>query len=342
MDIGNLFHAVLEEFSALLDLHEIAWKDVTDNQISELTKEAVTNISQNERNVLFSNNASNRYLIQRITRIAEKSIWALARHLKMGDFIPSLFEHSFASQAVSSITLESKNKKFIIQGRVDRIDIVDIEGDRYVKIIDYKSGNIKFSYTDIYYGSQLQLLLYLDRIIKTVGRKPRLMPGGVFYFNIGDPILSDETIDFDAENNIEALNDKILAEFKMKGLMPENPVALAVDKTLETSAWSTVVANIQKSSKTETGFTNKSNVATLDEFDLLCEYASKKATTTMNEIISGKIDRHPYKSYELTGCDYCEYAAICKFDLVRETNKYRQFKRFGSLGEVIEEIRGLP
>ena len=42
----------------------------------------------------------------------------------------------------------------ILNGKIDRVDLLDANGTRYVKIIDYKSGNKTFHFQDIYYGLQ--------------------------------------------------------------------------------------------------------------------------------------------------------------------------------------------
>ena len=45
--------------------------------------------------------------------------------------------------------------------------IFENEEGRYIRIVDYKSGNKELSLTDIYYGLQLQLLVYLDAILES-------------------------------------------------------------------------------------------------------------------------------------------------------------------------------
>ena len=52
-----------------------------------------------------------------------------------------------------------------MEGRIDRVDILKEKDERYVKIIDYKSGSNDFSLSDVYYGFQIQLLVYLDAVL---------------------------------------------------------------------------------------------------------------------------------------------------------------------------------
>lgn len=58
------------------------------------------------------------------------------------------------------------------RGKIDRIDSTD----KYVRVIDYKTGNIDDSPTSYYTGRKLQLELYMSAV------KGNRIPAGVFYF----------------------------------------------------------------------------------------------------------------------------------------------------------------
>ena len=86
-----------------------------------------------------------------------------------------------------------------MNGKIDRVDVYNKDGNSYVKIIDYKSGNKNFNLQDVYYGMQLQLIVYLSELCK-MGRGlfgNEVLPGGMFYFKINDPTikLSEEISD---------------------------------------------------------------------------------------------------------------------------------------------------
>ena len=56
----------------------------------------------------------------------------------------------------------SEDEKMHLQGRIDRIDVAEDAEHVYVKVIDYKSGNRKFDLAALYYGLQLQLVVYMN------------------------------------------------------------------------------------------------------------------------------------------------------------------------------------
>ncbi len=102
---------------------------------------------------------------------------------------------------------------------MDRVDIYEDGQKRYVKIIDYKSSFKELKEKDIILGTQLQLLTYLDILLKKgneiFGGKSEFtyLPGGVYYFEIKSPKLSDVT--FSSNDELKKL---LLKEFKLEGV----------------------------------------------------------------------------------------------------------------------------
>ena len=66
-------------------------------------------------------------------------------------------------------------------GQIDRIDEFDEGDDRYIRIIDYKSSDKNVNLTEVYYGLQLQLLVYLDAIIESAMKKEQVSIQRQFY-----------------------------------------------------------------------------------------------------------------------------------------------------------------
>lgn len=68
-------------------------------------------------------------------------------------------------------------------GRIDRLDVMQEEDRVYVKIIDYKTGNTSFDLVSIYYGLQMQLVVYMDAAMQAEQRKHpdcQVRPAGIF------------------------------------------------------------------------------------------------------------------------------------------------------------------
>lgn len=83
------------------------------------------------------------------------------------------FEVSFsAADQLNAMRIPlSKEEAIHLRGRIDRMDLCEDEEAVYVKIIDYKSGSTAFDLTALYYGLQLQLVVYMDAALEMEERK---------------------------------------------------------------------------------------------------------------------------------------------------------------------------
>ena len=97
-----------------------------------------------------------------------------------------------------------------------------VDGEKvYVKVIDYKSGNTSFDMVALYYGLQLQLVVYLNAAMemeKRVHPDKEAVPAGIFYYRMQDPVL-----DGGKERTPEEINREILKELRLNGLVNEDP-----------------------------------------------------------------------------------------------------------------------
>lgn len=147
-------------------------------------------------NTIMSSSARNTYLAKRVERITDRTIWALAEQVKKGDFVPSGFEVSFSAiDNLKAMKIRlSEDEELLLKGRIDRLDLCEDEKHVYVKIIDYKSGNTSFDLAALYYGLQLQLVVYMDAALKWKNGKSgkTAVPAGIFYYNIKDPMIKKE------------------------------------------------------------------------------------------------------------------------------------------------------
>ena len=77
-------------------------------------------------------------------------------------FKPFMFEEKFGDEDHGPITIEDSKMGCIeISGKIDRVDVSEVNGERAGIIIDYKSGKTGFKLTDIEEGTDLQLPIYI-------------------------------------------------------------------------------------------------------------------------------------------------------------------------------------
>jgi len=322
LDTGNLFHKVLELFARKLNEAGESWRGLTQGRISELTDLCMDELKPDIP--AFFSTARFTYLLTRVRRICKRSIWALAEHIKHGLFEPYGTEIAFnASSPITGIEVSLMGeKRLVLTGRIDRVDIFDSSGKRYVKIIDYKSGNKKFSLSDVYFGTQLQLLLYMDALIKNARElfggsfEMEALPGGVFYFNINDPIVNEP-------RSGASIEESLLECFRMSGLVLEDKTVIdAMDSGLEGESAVIPVSVLKNSS----GFGARSSLMDSEGFSALRVSVEEKITLIGGDIMSGNINAFPYKKGANTACDYCIFDAVCGIEADDRPGKYNIVK----------------
>jgi ATP-dependent helicase/nuclease subunit B len=200
-------------------------------------------------------------------------------------------------------------------GRIDRIDAFKSDEGTYLRIIDYKTGNKAFKLSDIFYGMQIQLITYLDAIWENGGmnlEKP-ILPGGMFYFRVDDPIIK-------GNKNIseEEVEKAIIKQLKMKGLLLADVKLLKeMDSQIDGSSM-IIPARINKD-----GVLGRSSAATIGQFEVLRKYVKRLLVSIGEEMFNGDIAIRPFKNKRIIPCQYCSYSSICQFDHLLKDNKYK-------------------
>ena len=304
-DMGTVYHAVLENFAGKLAESNLTWWDFTEDFAAKAVKESVEAYAATYGETVLYSSARNEYAITRMSRILTRTVLTLQKHLKQGSFQPDDYELSFRfAEDLDSIHVDlSEDEKMHLQGRIDRIDVSEDAEHVYVKVIDYKSGNRKFDLAALYYGLQLQLVVYMNAAMEMESRKhpdKEIVPAALLYYHIDDP-----TIETPVELTDEQINEQILAKLRMNGVVNSDPgVVERLDKS--------VVIPVEK--KKDGSFSARSGVLSREEMQLISSYVDAKIRSIGREILDGKIAANPYEKGNEEACTYCAYKKVCGFD----------------------------
>lgn len=332
-DIGTLFHESIDLCFRQAKEKQYDWHTMTDETRDALVEECVTTVAENYGNTILGSSARNRYLAQRVGQITKRTVWALQQQIKKGDFVPAGFEVSFsAADNLSAMKIAlSENEALHLRGRIDRMDVCEDGEKVYVKIIDYKSGSTSFDLLALYYGLQLQLVVYMDAVTEmTQHHYPgkEIVPAGILYYNIADPLAEKK-----GQPDPEQIDAEILKKLRMNGLVNSELEAVRhLDRTIEKE--SDVIPVVLKDGEVQAG---RSSVANRERFARLSQFVHRKLKEAGREILDGEVGIEPYKNGQRTACDYCPYHAVCGFD--RKTSGY-EFNRWKNrkTEEIWEEI----
>ncbi len=331
-DIGKLFHDSMEQFTKEMVNEEIDWHDLTRTQNDYLVEKVIDEmVPEFEHGIMLSTHRY-KYLVTRLKRISKRAMWTLTEHIKRGEFTPKGHEIIFGSEGdLPPIIIElDDGEKIYLEGRIDRVDILNDEDGNYVKIIDYKSGNTDFSLSDVYYGFKIQLMVYLDAILSSEGKKHNVevYPGGIFYFKIDDPLIKT------TEKAVEEVEKEINKRLKMSGLVLKD-VNIIKKMDEEIGTYSDIIpAGITKAGE----ITRSSSALEKEDFKALLNHVRRLIKEIGEEILKGNVKIEPFKKGQNTSCKYCEYTSICQFDNSFSENRYKNVKELKD-NEVLDKIR---
>lgn len=337
-DLGNIYHASVEEFTKSLDSIDVM----------DLDKEKIRSISSSvTEKVLIDNEADylaldanerNKYMKEKIKRLVNRAASTIVSQLQRGNFRPGYTELIIGDDdckykiAPMEIKIDDETSVYF-QGRIDRVDILEKDDKTYVNIIDYKSSFKDIDLSDALQGLQLQLLVYMSAIIKN-GEKlfcsgPEI--GGVYYFVIDDPMIDSDQV---PENEVEA---EIAGRLSLKGYtLEDEDVIVNMDKDIYDAKKSDIIPV----SLNKDGSTSKSSkTLTEEEFKMLLDKIDDVARETAEKVLKGNIDIMPYRKVNggKTPCSYCEFTSVCQFDPSVDGNNYRRINKLKK-EDILREI----
>ena len=297
VDMGNIYHNALDRYSKKLENSEYDWFSVDDHMRDEMANQSLMEAVEEYPNLTAYGDAESHHMIERMEHIFRQTVWALTTQVKKGNFVPDNFEISFELADQNSMDLK---------GRIDRVDTCLDDNRVYVKVIDYKSGKSSFSLLKLYHGVQLQLAIYMNAALEKKQNQYKdreIIPGGLFYYNIDDPVI-------EFENGIreEDIKHAILKALKPVGIINSaeevyRNMDTDLEKESEVIPLSLTNKNVPKKSPT---------VMPRENIELIGDYTNMKARQIAEEIFSGRITVEPTKISDSDSCTYCEYNSICK------------------------------
>ncbi|MCR4589887.1 MAG: PD-(D/E)XK nuclease family protein [Lachnospiraceae bacterium] len=308
-DMGSVLHNVLNLYSLLLKQKGKNYRDLGDEETEALAGEALDKyLSENENLVLFSSER-NKYFIRRISRILRTTVKAIKKQSMRGGFNPELFEKSFNTDG--------------LKGRIDRIDTAEAGDTIYVSVIDYKSGNKSFDLSRIYYGLDMQLVIYLKgamEIERIAHPDAEIKPAGIFYYHIADPVIKEEELKSGTPGESE---ERKMEALKLRGIVNSDPEVIRLFDGAFDKKSSVVPVSFNK----DGSFSAQSSVADSGDFRVITDHVQKKAFEIGERIGKGEIEPSPAIFDNKSPCDYCPYSDCCRFDLNTAGFKERRMKK---------------
>ena len=273
-DTGNFMHEVLRRLAAALPsfADAAACEAFAREQAEQLLSEPPYRYLADTR----TGGYSSRTLVRDAVIVCRNVYEQIAG----GSFTVSAAEQSFGypDSPYPGIPILRGERYVRLAGKIDRVDTC---GD-YVRIVDYKTGQIGTSAEEYYTGRKLQLPLYLSAVSK--GKKL----AGAYYFPARVGFSEGE----DA------------APFRMQGYTAaDDEVVRMNDRAAEKGKQSRFI---------DAGIGGRKNRRWLAEEDLsaFVSYSVLAARKCAEETVAGCIAASPYEG----ACEYCPYGGVCGYD----------------------------
>lgn len=250
------------------------------------------------------------YLVSRIADSAQIVALHIAKELSQSGFRPADFELEIGgSVGALSVPLPDGGSA-LVDGKIDRVDLMDRRGVRYLRIVDYKTGKKEFRLSDLVYGLNMQMLIYLAALCEN-GKKRygEFQPAGVLYMPANRPSVPAER-----GTDEKALESKAERQLRMDGLILDAPDVIAAMDRGGNGEYIPVTLKDGMPDK-------KDHVVSHEELKFVLEYLKKLIADMAQELQKGDIPALPLSGKHNDACEWCPYRPVCgreKDDPARE------------------------
>ena len=325
IDAGNFYHAALEGFTRLLPTIP-HWPKIDRKTCDAAVDQAAGPLFDELLAGVMGDSARMRSQGKKYRRVLQRVAWTFTRGAKQSAFVPQSAEIKFGYPGgipPIELTLPDGSQVYV-RGIIDRIDRYEGDEGIYLRVVDYKSGAEKLDPAKIFWGAQLQLLLYLQA---AVSQEEGALPAGTFYMHVADPLIPDQ-------EDLEKIEDALARALCLRG------VALKDAAILRRMDDGNPPLTLPKVLTADDGFDKRAMLANLEDLRQLIAYAEDMAQKWAERMRQGEIDAKPLCDKNLKGpCDRCDYASICRRDVGRcpENARVMQEMKFDALLEKINQ-----
>lgn len=319
---GDYMHEFLDRLMTDLNQKNMLLSDLTPTEFEQVYLQTLASMADDNRFNLLKSQPRFEAIQQQINRTLYQFTQVVQMQQRRIPMEILTTEATFGiNQPLKGFEYQLSNgTRLSISGKIDRIDRILINDQRsYLQIVDYKSGKKDFNPLEIYYGTDLQILTYLNIALHNFqGHEPL----GAFYHTIMKQQYQKATNEnFQLQNNAGLMTEKLMEDNRFKGFITvDSQILDQVEPLLSEKKTSQLYpASLLKSGD----YSKNSSVITADEFKLLSQYTHYLITKAGEEIMSGKITLQPFKDDAYTLSLQAEYRAISGFDSTIHYNVYR-------------------
>ncbi len=319
---GTIIHLVMEEI--LKKYPQAKFIDTPDDELREAVSSVLKAYLEEKMGGVEEKSERFMKLFYRLVDISMSVIERLKVEFGVGEFAPCDFELRIGGNNIPAYELPLDEGKVRVTGSIDRVDLMEKDGVKYIRVVDYKTGQKEFKLSELFDGLNIQMVLYLMALEKN-GKKyyGEIIPSGVLYLPsriglknyLGERKPDDITIE----------NQKRKSG-KLSGMILDSPVVfngMGVD---------TYPDYFPASFNAKGGA--KGNYYSLPQFHSLSRLIDDKIISMGNALHNGEIPALPIgESDKKDGkmCEYCSYRSVCAREGGEDFNKITKLTHLKAL-----------
>lgn len=272
---GTIAHYVLEK---IIEKYHEDIANLTEIQISAEVDRLINEyfMSVNGSDMLMT--ARFAYLLSKIAYSIKQIVIHLSNEFAQSGFKPKYCELSIGEDAdIPQLVVSiDDSSNVVLDGKIDRVDVFE----NNVRVVDYKTGRLKFELSDTLYGLNMQMLLYLYTFIKNGNRlvdEPN--PAGILY-------MPAKT----SNNSNLRMNGLISSEESIRTAMEKDNSGVYIPKYKDGS----------------------NDYIDSDMFELIFKKIEKLLVSMGANVKNGCFDANPTDGVNSNACMYCDFKSICR------------------------------
>lgn len=311
--IGSFIHAILENFFKMLEESGKGAGELTPEERETLTRRAAERYIRELGESLNDKSKRTEIKLERLCRAALPVVEGLCEEFSVSRFTPKFFELSISGEgddSPSPIKMKTESGiSVVVRGIIDRVDTLERDGDVFVRIVDYKTGQKTFSPEDLAEGKNLQMFIYLRSIVESenegfksrigVSEDGKMIPAGVLYLKT---FIGDKTV---STPNDELALTEIKNAQEREGMLLDNEEIISAMGLKYTPLYS---------SKTPNSIPEAKRNLLYDEsgWNELKKTVEESVKSVAEQIAAGYAAAAPDSDEQTSSCDYCDYKPICR------------------------------
>lgn len=300
-DTGTYAHEIIHRFCTRIDEdRNLDWNNIDDEKCTELVSEIVSDTLDKINASQLRDKEMTADILSRMGKTVTEAVKTVCRSIKCGDFQTEGYEREVLVKLTDTIE---------IGGIIDRLDVCPLDDRSEYRIIDYKTGYKDFSVSDIYYGLDMQPVIYALAMRML---DDRAVISGMYYSMVHNSFASVDVTSGEKKINTELKRNTAYNGITFVGNDKNSPIPTDEINRIESEL------SRQEGSLFFTGkadeFGYSKSVKSRPEGEWLTERVRDNIINADKQIREGNIALSPLVHGSKNACTYCQYSSVCRFD----------------------------